>query len=186
MSSAPSRRHVDIFYGDIKFIIWFETHDIKKSYLFFLRKFHWKEANVRSLSIATLFFEIVTILNSFQDSSIYSFRKDFKPFALFEINLSCFSHETQIERIIFTPSRTQIRNRFLRWIVSNQQNKVGKENRQNRPVPSEKGLALKERKVARRGRGNWLVNLSSVAARPECVRRRASSVLSCALLKFPI
>ena len=66
-------------------------------------------------------------------------------FYLFRFNLFQLLPEKQSERIIFTPARTQIRNRFLSWTGSNQQKKVRKENRQTRSVPSEKGLALKGR-----------------------------------------
>lgn len=55
--------------------------------------------------------------------------------------------ENQCERIIFTPARTIIRNRYLSLIDSNRQIKVCKESRQIRSVTLEKRLALKGREV---------------------------------------
>lgn len=85
--------------------------------------------------------------------------KEIEPF-FFNVQLkfiNYFPWNSKWTNINFTPFRTQIRNRFLRWIVSNQQNKVCKENRQTRPVPSEKGLALKNRKFI-----GWKVLLKEI------------------------
>jgi len=114
-----------------------------------------------------------------------AFSKGMEAFSLPPFNLSRFSPENQIERIIFTPRRTQIRNRFLRCTVSNQQNKVGKENRQNRPVPSEKGLALKGRDVGLPDRVGPLASWHASGCFQASLRRRFRTA-ACGALKCPI